>query len=345
MGVLDVLSGLSTAAGKAVQGYGIDQDSKVTQLLAQQKADRESERDRVLNALTQRDINTPRLGDANYAPSVAGVEGAKAAAVIPAKVAEANAMIAPKVAEQSALAPGEVRKAADTVAATTPITSGAAIKQHEAERSFDNANTPQTYSPVTTTGAGGEQKVSAFDTKSGKISDTGATAKAGGTGGMGGSLSPQAIAGMAAQAQEADRIMAAFEKKYAADPSIVGAGSGIAGGAATASGGGLLSTVEKVLGNKALGAANPEYQNYLAAQQRFGNIMGNLMSKRYTEHQGTLDTDLSGLRSGDVLPTLQLKQSYRRDLLDHFPAGAAPTPSNGAAHPIYGKYGLTPPTP
>jgi hypothetical protein len=155
----------------------------------------------------------------------------------------------------------------------------------------------------------------------------GMTKPQGGFGGQG-ALSPQALAAMSAQAKEADDIMTKYEAKYGKNPSLVGPGSGLLASAQSTQGQGLYAGGQRLLGNMGLGAANPEYQQYLAAQKRFGNIMGNLMSRRYTEHQGTLDTELAGLQAGDVMPTITLKQSYRKDLLDHFPvqgAGGGPT--------------------
>lgn len=51
MSVLDIVGGLAKTAGGALEGYGVDQQTKVRNALAQQQAARDAERDKVLNAL------------------------------------------------------------------------------------------------------------------------------------------------------------------------------------------------------------------------------------------------------------------------------------------------------
>ena len=184
--------------------------------------------------------------------------------------------------------------------------------------------------PVIVQGPNGQPTYATRDQAIGQEAGKVATTSAGG--GIG-SLSPQALEGMHQQAIEADKIMTAYEAKYGRNPGIVGAASGIGGAALTSQGGGFGSKLLQLGGNAALGLGNPEYQTYLNAQKRFGNIMGNIMSRRYTEHQGTLDTDLSGLQMADVAPTIALKQSFRKDLIDNFPqkVGATPAATGGGA--------------
>lgn len=59
MGVLDVIGGLSKTAGAGFNAFGEEKATRAAQALAQAKAGREAERDRVLNALTQ--AQTSRL--------------------------------------------------------------------------------------------------------------------------------------------------------------------------------------------------------------------------------------------------------------------------------------------
>jgi hypothetical protein len=59
MGVFDIVSGLAKAAGQGYEGYGVDQQTKVRNALAQQNAARDAERDKVLNALTK--VQTTKL--------------------------------------------------------------------------------------------------------------------------------------------------------------------------------------------------------------------------------------------------------------------------------------------
>lgn len=182
------------------------------------------------------------------------------------------------------------------------------------------------------TDANGAPVIYAGNTKTGQITSTGVGKPQAASGSGVGQLTPGALEGMRAQAQEADKIMSRFEQDYAAGKIHLGVmDKGMAEGASQKQTG-LLSGISSALSNKALGATNPRYQEYMAAQQRFGNIMGNLMSRRYTEHQGTLDTNLAGMAPNDAANTISLKKSYRSDLLNNFPsAGGAPMPSGGSA--------------
>lgn len=167
----------------------------------------------------------------------------------------------------------------------------------------------------------GPPQVGRFDKRTGTTTPTGYGKPVAAGGGHGlGALSPQAIEGMYNQAVQADSVMKGFEEKYRTNPGSLGTMAQGLGAGAYQHQNGVLSGFSGALSNAALGMTNGEYQQYLAAQKRFGNIMGNLMSRRYSEYQGALDTQLAGLSSGDVAPTLDLKQSYRKDLLDSRPA-------------------------
>jgi hypothetical protein len=61
MGVLDVLSGLSTAAGMGFQGYGQDEQTKVKNALAQQQQAEDERRNGVMEALASRTPRTPNI--------------------------------------------------------------------------------------------------------------------------------------------------------------------------------------------------------------------------------------------------------------------------------------------
>lgn len=101
MGVLDVLSGAATVLGKGFEGYGVDRQIRVKEALAQRQAEREAERDRVLNALTQRQIAEPRLGEPEYARAMGDVAGAQASARVPAEIAQATALAPLKESTQN----------------------------------------------------------------------------------------------------------------------------------------------------------------------------------------------------------------------------------------------------
>lgn len=127
MGVLDVLSGLSTAAGRGYQGYGEDQQLGIKNAMATRKAADDAERNRALNLLTQRQVAKPQLGDENFAKLSADVAGQEASAKVPAAVSEA-----------SLKAPIAVKQATDTAAGLAPI----AQATHRANRVADLETEP-----------------------------------------------------------------------------------------------------------------------------------------------------------------------------------------------------------
>jgi len=151
-----------------------------------------------------------------------------------------------------------------------------------------------------------------------------------GGGGGAGVLTPQAVESMYNQARQADAVMKAFEAKYALGLASVGGLSGALGGGVQEPVRGLASGLTSSASNALLAATNPEYQTYLAAQRRFGNIMANTQSRRYNEVQNQVDTDLSGLKSADVGPTVNLKQSYRDDLLNGLQKQVSQSPGGTA---------------
>jgi hypothetical protein len=163
MSVLSVLSGLATVAGKGLEGYDIQERTKVAQALAQQKAAEEAQRNAVLN----------RVSMAGIDPSTQGaIEGARANARVPAAISQAQG-----------LAPIKVKEAVDTAAGVAPIQQGT----HLTNRKADVANplpVPPSFTPVVTTAPGGAQQVQPFDTKHGTMKPPVATAKAA-SGGIG----------------------------------------------------------------------------------------------------------------------------------------------------------------
>jgi len=197
---------------------------------------------------------------------------------------------------------------------------------------------PSSFSFGTTVDANGQPVVLKQNTKTGEVTPTDALKPTTtGRGGGIGSLTPEAIQAMYDQAAHANSVMRAYEDDYRAGKVQVHTGSQALGAGAGAHSTGLmaLATGAEAAGSNALmGVTDPRYQEYLTAQKRFGNIMGNLMSKRYSEYQGTLDTQLAGLSANDAAPTLDLKQSYRSDLLNNRPSGpkakgATPTSRTG----------------
>src|SRR5215831_8817525 len=118
-------------------------------------------------------------------------------------------------------------------------------------------------------------------------------------------------------AESAAKYMDWYEKNHPNGPGWIAGG---VGSSSIQPRKGLTSSLEAGAANIALGVFDPQYQTYLAAQRRFGNVFSNLQSRRYTEHQSVLDTDLSGMNPGEAANTIKLKQQFRQDLLNSRPA-------------------------
>lgn len=138
----------------------------------------------------------------------------------------------------------------------------------------------------------------------------------GGRGGAG-AISPESTQAMFDSADSAAKYMDWYEKKHPNGPGWIAGG---VGSSSIQPRKGLGSALEAGAANIALGVFDPEYQTYLAAQRRFGNVFSNLQSRRYTEHQSVLDTDLSGMNPGEAANTIALKKQFRQDLLNSRPA-------------------------
>ena len=132
---------------------------------------------------------------------------------------------------------------------------------------------------------------------------------AGGAGGSA-SLSPEDRQKMLVQAKLDNQTMKDFEAKVLAGQAKVGMMAGLAGASSDAHGS-VGSNMLGILGNVATGAIDPEYQKYITAQRSYGRIMGNLQSKRYTDHQAEIERSISGLQGNDLHGTIQYKQQLR----------------------------------
>lgn len=92
MSVLGVLGKTAGVLGRGFEGYAADEQTQVKNALAAQNAQREAERNRVLNLMTMREVNTPRLGDTEYAAAKAQEEDAVANARVPAAIRQAEGL-------------------------------------------------------------------------------------------------------------------------------------------------------------------------------------------------------------------------------------------------------------
>ncbi len=133
-----------------------------------------------------------------------------------------------------------------------------------------------------------------------------------GSGSMGGgqSLSPDMKSKMVSQAKLDNQTMKRIEARVLAGDLKFGTAAGLAG-AASAAHGGVLNEGLGVLGNAAAGMIDPDIQNYFVAQQSYGRIMGNLQSKRYTDHQADIERRISGMQGNDLKNTIEYKQQLR----------------------------------
>lgn len=183
--------------------------------------------------------------------------------------------------------------------------------QAEAPHKKDpNAAPTPTYTPVTVTNPDGSVTVKPFNTKTGTTGESIGGPKPAAAAGGSASLSPEARDQMMAQARLDNQTMKDYEAKVLAGTAKVGTALGVAGALSDGSQG-VAGKVSGVLGNAATGAVDPEYQKYLTAQRSYGRIMGNLQSKRYTDHQAEIERSISGLQGNDLPGTIQYKQQMR----------------------------------
>jgi hypothetical protein len=332
MSVMSVLSGLATVAGKGYEGYGQDQQIKAANIIAQAKEARAAEQERITGLLAARTLRTPVEGDQAYTDAKGAEAGATAAATAPFTAAHDAATAATNATTASTAFANAVKlKKTPSWGELNPTSPQPQIIQGETTNP-DGTKTPHFYR-VDKTG-GNATEIGGITPKT--------TGTAGGRGGSG-ALTPQALEGMHQQAIADDKVMTQFENDYLAGKVSLGLGSGIAGSGATEPVKGIMSAIVSNVSKKALGTINPRYQTYLAANQRLGNIMGNTMSRRYSDYQGNLDTQLTGMAQSDAKPTIALKQMHRADLLNNFPTpqGTSPTGGGGAtstAVPTYEQW-------
>lgn len=161
------------------------------------------------------------------------------------------------------------------------------------------------------------------------ITPTETVKPAGGPGGGSASLSAEDRQKMLNQAKLDNATMKAYEEKVMAEKKAPGTVAGLAGAAAASGGTGFGAQAMGILGNAATGAFDPDYQRYITAQRSYGRIMGNLQSKRYTDHQAEIERSISGLQGNDLAGTIRYKQQLRDASLAE-PEGAAPATHQAA---------------
>lgn len=174
-----------------------------------------------------------------------------------------------------------------------------------------NADPKDHFTFITTTDpTTGKTVVQRGNTATGSLESTGVQGKEASALGAGASLSPEDRLKMLNQAKLDNQTMKAYEAKVLSGQAKVGTAAGLAGASADAHGG-VLNNMIGIAGNAATGAMDPEYQRYLTAQRSYGRIMGNLQSKRYTDHQAEIERSISGIQGNDLPGTIQYKQQLR----------------------------------
>ncbi len=181
--------------------------------------------------------------------------------------------------------------------------------------------------------------------------------KIGGTAGKQ-ALTPEQARSLLGQLQQSDATMRAYEEKVKAPSGQLGLGASIAAGASgaehpmEASHGsgvpGAFNAAARFAGNAALGRLNPDYQNYLTAQNAFGDAairvpMGS--GARYSAARQRVETALSGLAPGDIPATIDYRQQRRQEVMAALggmvggPTGTSSTASQGGPpDPLLTKY-------
>ena len=191
---------------------------------------------------------------------------------------------------------------------TADSTRAAKVAQAEAPYKKDpNAGPSDHFVFPTGTDPNGKPIVLRGNTVTGDLEPTDQAAKPAGAGGGGGSLSPEDRQKMMTQAKLDNATMKAYEEKVIAAKKAPGTVAGLAGAAAASGGTGFGAQALGILGNQATGAIDPDYQRYITAQRSYGRIMGNLQSKRYTDHQAEIERSISGLQGNDLEGTIRYK--------------------------------------
>jgi len=152
-------------------------------------------------------------------------------------------------------------------------------------------------------------------------------------GGGSASLSKEDRQKMLNQARLDNETMKAYENKVLSQGNVPGFAAGAAGILAGAAPSGVVGGFSSLVGNAATGAIDPDYQRYITAQRSYGRIMGNLQSKRYTDHQAEIERSISGLQGNDLSSTIRYKQQLRDSSLadDSSPGTGAPAGAPKAA--------------
>lgn len=190
-----ILSGAAKVGGAGFAGYGADKREMVAQALADAKAKREAENDRIRNLVAVSGIDPVLQG------RLAG--------------ARASAEVGPAVERAKALLPIDVQRAVETAKGVTPIQTEAAQQTHAANRQFDieHPEVPLPSFSATTIGGDpsvpGSGEVITYNTRTGERGTTLGAAK------------PNASNAKLTESQEKSYLFYNLMKN--AEPEIIGA--------------------------------------------------------------------------------------------------------------------------
>lgn len=207
MGLLDGLLGPALTVGAQAanaQGQGQVQGSQLLRALRMQQAQLEhlgaqTDKERADTDLARHHNRAPVLGEAGYASAMADVAGQEAQAKVPAAVSEAQQTAPIKTAQEVAAAKGKA-----------PIE----VSTHEQQHNYDVQHPVPSYSTTTILSGDGTPQVGTVNKRTGQVASSGQRAPI--PGGARGAMAMTQLETAGGQAQDADKLMRAYEDQVLA---------------------------------------------------------------------------------------------------------------------------------
>ncbi len=304
-----------------------EDDKQRAEGLQQLMLDRQAKQDALAQALGQRTLRTPVLGDPGYAKAQGDVAGAQADAKVPAAVSQAQ-QISPITTQTAAntaaavspittrtavntaagVAPIKVKEAADTAAAVAPIKTKEAV---------DTARQTSEFAPpiATQDRPGDPSSPVTYKTRSQALG----TGKAPGVAGAG---SPSAQAQQArllaavSEARLADERMRAYEDKLLNKTATISPFKQAAGSLTTnlADSHGVLGALTQAGSEYGLNSNDPEYAQYLRDASTIGRAEQMMSPRGGNETMVRANALLSRAGSGAMANTINASRMARQAL-------------------------------
>ena len=299
MGLLDVISGGLTAgtnAAAAQQGAEVKGNQLLRAILMQQAQmnhlNAQIEKERADTAYTRHKNLAPVLGEDGYADAEGQVAGAKARA-------EQQPRIDTAVGIAQGEQPIKVATAVQTKKAVAPIEQ----ETHRKNRAFDVANPTPTVKVVID--PNGQARYGTINPATGDVKETNARAPI--PGGARGAVAMTQLETAAGQADEADRIMRAYEDKVLAHNAS-------------------FSTVDAMLGKemmkgsvlaeRTLNGKNPELAQYLRGAKTVSSAERLITPRGGSNALMAAETMLAGAGAGANDQLINQARSYRSRLIN-----------------------------